>query len=223
MDRTRKPRLAALFAPRIVRFAAIAVLLTGVGCQSGLFTAMYIIKGTMVDPEYAGLKGKKVVVVCRVTSELEFANVSVADELAAAVGNLLGKNIRKIEIIPAREVEKWTDENEWEEFTEVGKAVGAQQVVGIDLDQFGIYQGQTVYQGTAIVAIHVYDLEKDGAMVFDKTPPQTRWPPNSVEPVGNKLPAQFRKEFINVLADEIGKHFYPHDPAHDFARDADTL
>lgn len=154
---------------------------------------------------------------------MEFANIAVADELAAAISRLLSQNVRRIEIIPPREVEKWTDENEWEEFAEVGKAVGAQQVVGVDLDQFGIYQGQTVYQGTAIVAIHVFDLEQDDAMVYNSMPPQTRWPPNSVEPVGDKLPTQFRNEFIQVLANEVGKHFYPHDPAHDFARDADTL
>jgi hypothetical protein len=223
MDRNAQSPLATHLPKRLFRIAAIALLVTGVGCQSGLFTAMYIIKGNMVDPEYAGLKGKKVVVVCRATSEMEFANIAVADELAATISRMLGQNVRRIEIIPPREVEKWTDENEWEEFTEVGKAVGAQQVVGVDLDQFGIYQGQTVYQGTAIVAIHVFDLEQDGAMVYNSMPPQTRWPPNSVEPVGDKLPAQFRKEFIQVLANEVGKHFYPHDPAHDFARDADAL
>lgn len=223
MDRHAHCRFVRRRTTRLLRIAAIALLAAGAGCQSGLFTAMYVLRGNMIDPEYEGLKGKKVVVVCRATSEMEFANIAVADEIAAAVSQLLAANVRRIEIIPPREVEKWTDENEWEEFIDVGKAVGAQQVVGIDLDQFGIYQGQTVYQGTAIVGIHVYDLEQEGAMVYDKTPPQTRWPPNSVEPAGNKLPAQFRKEFIQVLANEIGKHFYPHDPVHDFARDADTL
>lgn len=203
--------------------AALGVLATGAGCQTGLFTAMYLINGTDVKPEFEGLKGKKVVVVCRATSELEFANVAVADELAAVVGRLLGERVKRIHMISAREVERWSDENEWEEFTEVGEALDAEMVVGLDLDQFGIYQGQTVYQGTAIVGIHVYDMSRDGAQVYSSTPPQTRWPPNSVEPVGNKLPAQFRKEFIGVLANEIGRHFYPHDPAQDFARDADAL
>lgn len=209
--------------PRLFAMAALGVLATAAGCQSAMFTAAYLINGTEVKPEYEGLKGKKVVVVCRATSELEFANVSVADELSTALGRLLGERVKRIQLISAREVERWSDENEWEEFTEVGEALDAQIVVGLDLDQFGIYQGQTVYQGTAIVGIHVYDMEHDGAQVYNSTPPQTRWPPNSVEPVGTKLPAQFRKEFIQVLANEIGRHFYPHDPAMDFARDADAL
>lgn len=219
MDRISLTRRAS----RLLVLALLAVVATTAGCQSGMFTALYLLRGTEVPPEFDGLKGKKVVVVCRATSELEFANVSVADDLGNALGRLLKERVKKIEVIPAREVERWADENEWEEFTEVGEALGAQMVVGLDLDQFGIYQGQTVYQGTAIVGVHVYDLEKDGALVYDKTPPQTRWPPNSVEPVGTKLPAQFRKEFIQVLANEIGRHFYPHDPAMDFARDADAL
>lgn len=214
------------FAPQhtLMLVAALLLLLfTGAGCQSGLFTLAYLIRGTEIKPEYAGLKGSKVVVVCRATSELEFANVTVADELAVALSRLLAQNVKRIQIVPSRDVERWTDENDWEEFIEVGKALGAQKVVGIDLDQFSIYQGQTVYQGTAIVGIHVYDMEQEGALVYDKAPPQTRWPPNSVEPVSNKPAPQFRREFIQVLANEIGRHFYPHDAIHDFARDAEAI
>ena len=39
--------------------------LPAIGCQSGLFTAMYLFKGTEVDPDFKDLKGKKVAVVCR--------------------------------------------------------------------------------------------------------------------------------------------------------------
>lgn len=219
MDRNPCPRSA----PTWIVLVALGLLITAAGCQSGLFTAMYILKGTDVAPAFDGLKGKKVVIVCRATSELEFANVTVADDLAATLGQQLGQKVKRIEVVAPRKVERWTDENDWEDFTEVGKALNAQIVVGIDLDQFGIYQGQTVYQGTAIVGIHVYDMEQQGAQVYSATPPQTRWPPNSVEPVGNKLPNQFRKEFIGVLSNEIGRHFYPHDPASDFARDAVSL
>lgn len=219
MDRIScQPRLRRLFA-----MAVLGVMATAAGCQSGLFTAMYLINGTEVKPQCEDLKGKKVVVVCRASSELEFANASVADELATAVGNLLSQHVKRIHLIPAREVERWADENEWEEFSEVGEALDAQMVVGLDLDQFGILEGQTVYQGSAIVGIHVFDMERDGGQVYSSNPPQTRWPPNSVVPVGNKQPVEFRREFIQVLANEIGRHFYPHDPAMDFARDADAL
>jgi hypothetical protein len=193
------------------------------GCTSMLVTAMYLFKGNDVDPEFAELKGKKVAVVCRPMVALQYRNSSVARELAEQVTTLLEKNVPKIHVVDQRKVNKWTDENTWEEYREVGKAMKADMVVGIDLESFSIFQGQTVYQGKANAIVAVYDGEKKWKKVFEKVLPQSVYPPNSFVPTSDRLEGDFRREFVAVLADQISRYFYSHEPFPDMAQDSAAL
>ncbi len=188
------------------------------GCTSMLVTAMYLFKGDQVDPEFADLKGKKVAVVCRPMVALQYRNSSAARELAQRVADLLEKNGSKIHVVDQRKVNKWIDENTWEEYREVGKGVKADMVVGIDLESFSIFQGQTLYQGKANAVVTVYDCEKKGKRVFEKILPQSVYPPNSGVPTSDRLENDFRREFLAVLADQIARNFYAHDPFPDMAQ-----
>jgi len=198
-------------------------LLSAVGCRSILTTAMYLIRGTEVEPDFKGMKGKRVAVVCRPLVSLQYRNANVAHELAERITILLQQRVPKIKTIDQREVAKWLDENTWEEYVEVGQALKADLVVGIDLEGFNIYQGQTLYQGKANVAVRVYDCQDEGKVVYEKILPQVVYPPNSAVPTSERTEAQFRREFVAVLAEQIARHFYAHDPYEDMALDATTL
>lgn len=197
--------------------------LPALGCRSALATAMFLIKGTDVDPDFGELKGKKVAVVCRPLVSLQYRNANAARDLAQQVTLLLQQQVPKIKTVDQRKVTKWTDENTWEEYAEVGKAMKADMVVGIDLEGFSIFQGQTLYQGKANATIRVYDCRQGGKMVFEKILPQAVYPPNSGVPTSDRLEAEFRREFVSVLADQIARHFYAHDPHADLAQDASAL
>jgi hypothetical protein len=203
--------------------ALAMALLPSAGCRSALATAMYLIKGTDVDPDFAGLKGKKVAVVCRPIVTLQYRNSSVARDIAQQVTVLLQQNVPKIKTVDNRKVGKWTDENTWEEFTEVGKAMKADMVVGIDLEAFSTFQGQTLYQGKANATIHVYDCRDGGKEVFQKILPPSVYPPNTGIPTSERLEAEFRREFVGVLSDQIARYFYAHDRYADMAQDAAAL
>ncbi len=208
--------------PAIILALCAGVLSAG-GCTSALTSLMYITKGTNVPAEFDGLQGKRVLVVCRPLADLTYRDISVAKNLARQVSILLHNNVRKIEIIDQRKVAKWTDENTWDEYTEIGEALEAEMVVGVDLEDFTIYQGQTLYQGKANVALRVYDCTGGGQLVFEKELPRVVYPPNSWVHTSEKLEAQFRREFVRVLADQIGRHFYAHDAHADYALDAAAL
>jgi hypothetical protein len=209
---------------RIALAAALAVAaLPAVGCVSGLATVAYFLKGTDVDPDFAGMKGKKVAVVCRPLVTLQYRNANVARDLAQQITVLLQNKVPKIHTVDQRKVARWTDENTWEEYVEVGKAMKADMVVGVDLEGFSIFEGQTLYRGKANATIHVYDLQKDGKEVFVKNLPESVYPPNSVVPTSERQEAQFRREFEAVLADQIARHFYAHDPYADMAQDVSAL
>jgi hypothetical protein len=201
---------------------AVAVL-PALGCREVMTTALYLWKGTDVDPDFAGLKGKKVAVVCRPLVSLQYRNANVARDLAQQITVLLQKQVPKIQTIDQRKVVKWTDENTWEEYPEVGKALKADVVVGVDLEGFTIFQGQTLYQGKANASVRVYDCKNGGKVIFEKNMPQCVYPPNSSVPTSERQEADFRREFEAVLADQIARHFYAHDQFADMAQDAAAL
>jgi hypothetical protein len=199
-----------------------AGLLSAAGC-SMVATAMYVITGNDAPAECDELKGKKVAVVCRPTTSLDFNNSSVADMLAHQVSTLLGKNVSKVTIIDPRKVGDWTDENTWEDYVEIGKALNADYVVGIDLEEFSLQQGQTLFQGRASIAVSAYDVKKGKLPIWEKHLPQSVYPPSGGIPAGEKPESQFRRQFVSVLADQIARHFYPHDATADFAQDSTVL
>ncbi|MEX0714495.1 MAG: hypothetical protein WD278_19315 [Pirellulales bacterium] len=207
----------------------MAALLAGVslagqgGCVSALATALYVIKGANVPAAFGGLKDKRVAVVCRPVAELEYSSTSAATDISVAVGRLLKKNVRNIKVIDPAKIADWTDEHTWDDYTEIGEALEAEMVLGIDLEGFGLLQGQTLYQGKAKVLITVYDMKKGGEVVYQKPLPQTVYPPNSSIPTQDKPEDEFRRQFVAVVADEIGRHFYAHDAHADFAKDSMAL
>ena len=203
--------------------ALASVLTAAPGCQGLLVTAAYFIKGTDADAEYPGLKDKLVAVVCRPPSSMQFQDPRLARDLAQEVAKKLKERGSKIKIVDAAKIEGWCDANSWDEFHEVGKALGADVVVGIDIDQFELYQGQTLYQGRANASLVVQDCKAGGTTLFQKSLPQAIYPPNAVISTSEKPAAQFRREFMLVLADKIGRTFYAHDPYADLGLDAASL
>jgi hypothetical protein len=214
----------------------LTVFVSG-GCVSGLTTMMYLIKGTNVDPEFKHLKGKTVAVVVQQGADLTYPNPRVPQELAVQVGNFLQKNVSKIKVIDQQKVADWCDQNDAEDVTALGKALKADMVVSVELAGFSLLQGQTMYQGRAVTSIQVYDCrdeakrakdkikydKESGNVVFEKSLPQTVDPPNTGIPTSEMQEYEFRQRFIRVLADQIGRHFYPHDRNSDFARDSNAL
>lgn len=201
----------------------LAACWPAMGCRSVMTTAAYLFNGTNVEADFAGLKGKTVAVVCRPLVSLQYRNSNAARDLAQQITLLLQENVPKIKTVDQRKVAKWTDENTWEEFSEVGKAMKADMVVGVDLEEFSIYQGQTLYQGKANATVRVYDCKDGHKMVFEKILPQSVYPPSSGVPTSTRPEAEFRRGFVKVLADQIARHFYAHDPYADIAQDASAM
>jgi len=201
----------------------LAAALPAGGCTQALLTAAWLAGADAAPAETNCLNKKRVAIVCRPLTALQYQDSRVAKDLALHVGRMLAQKGKKVQVVDQQKVESWADEHTWEEYSEVGKAVKAQMVLGIDLEHFTMYEGQTLYQGKANVTLRVYDCEDGNKLVFEKTLPQTVWPPNACISTSERQPAQFRREFLGVLAERIGRHFYGHDPYDDAALDATAL
>ena len=215
-------RLSQRYGYLAIALILAATVLPATGCN--VFTlAAYMIKGTDVPAEYAGLREKKVAIVCRPIGDLSYRDSSVAKHLAREIGTLLKQRVPKIELVDPRKVEAFTDENSWDEFVDVGEAIGADIVVGVDLQSFSLYQSQVLFQGKADVMFGIYECGGDGLPVFEKILPQTLYPPNTPRPTTEITESEFRRKFVSMMADQIGRHFYAHDPGMDFAMDAEAF
>ncbi len=219
MDRSLRRRGYLLV---VLILVAVAVF-PATGCRSLLTTVVYLVKGTNIDADYDGLKEKTVVVVCRPMASLEYRDAQVAKDLARQVGALLRANVSKINVINQNKVSEWTDVNDWTDFAEVGKGLDADMVVGIELLGFKLRQGQTLYQGKADTIVKVVDCNDGDKIVFQRKLDQLLYPPNTGIETSTMGDAEFRRKLILVLADQVARHFYPHDPHADFAMDATVL
>jgi hypothetical protein len=199
--------------------AATALMFSG--CTAALFSVMYLIKGADTPAEFDGLSEKKVAVVCRPLVGLDYREAGVAQDIARSVNRLVRLNVRKVETVDQRKIAEWMDENSWEDYLEVGKAVGADMVVGIDLEEFHLYKGQTVYQGKATALVKVYDCQSN-ELVFEKRVPQVIWPP-SPRAVAEQPEADFTREYVAVLSDRVARYFYAFDPRNDYALTARSM
>jgi hypothetical protein len=217
MDRLRKQPVCLCLA----LLSALSGVAAGSGC-SLMATAMYVIQGTNTPADFTGLKGRKVAVVCRPVTSLHFRDSSVSRDVAKQVGTYLAKHVSKIHVIDQREVSEWADENNWDEYVDIGKALNADMVVGLDLEEFSLYQGQTLYQGRANVKIMVFDVAKGKDPVFEHNLPPAIFPPNGAIPADSSE-AQFRRQFVNHLSRQISQYFYDHDATVDFASDSTAL
>jgi hypothetical protein len=207
---------------------AIAVLsLLGViggstGCRSILATGIYMWNGGNVAPaEFEGLEEQRVVVLCRPPASYEFRNAGAARAIGANVASLLAEKVKKIDVVSPGEVDNWIDEEgDWDNYKDLGHAVKATRIVYVELDDFDLYRGKTLYQGRSDITITVYDLTDRDKEVFKRHLGQVLFPQNSGIPAADKPVQAFERQYCQVLSKRIAEYFYRHDPNAAYAMDA---
>ena len=210
-----RPRIDS--ARRTVAVALLLPLLAG-GC-SMITTVAYLVRPENDAPaEFKGLRGKHVAVVCKPIVELEFSDAGSARELAGMVGMQLSRNVRKARVIDQREVARWIDENAWVDYPTLGKSLDADIVVGIDLEQFRMHEGSTLYRGRATANVRVYDVAEK-KILFQKRIDDFTFPGDSAVPSSDRTESQFRAMFLHVLAGKIARSFHAYDSRATFAEE----
>jgi hypothetical protein len=201
--------------------AALALLPLLSGCST-LLTVAYLVRPNDVPAEFAGLKGSHVAIVCRPIVELEFSDAGSARELTTIVDQQLRQRVRGINVIGQHEVERWLDENSWVDYPALGKAIDADYVVGIDLEQFRLFEGSTLYRGRAAVTVRVFDV-KTGEVVFQKRIDKYEFPANGAIPTSDRSESEFRAMFLTMLGQRIARSFYAYESRDVFAEESLTF
>ena len=138
--------------------SCLPVLVCSSGCAV-LYQLAYG-DGPKIEAKYAGLKGKRVAVVCVMNSST-YGDGEVSAALADHVGRILRKKVDDIEVVRQEEVSDWMDTNEWDEsdFVEIGRGVKADMVLAIDVDSFSVHESKTLLKGRSRLTTTVYDVK----------------------------------------------------------------
>lgn len=199
----------------------LALLLPSLcGCGQALGILLRTIKGDDVDPPCMIMEGK-VAVVCRPRASTSYQYGDVSCELAKALRTkiLLGvqkfkkkKKRESIELIPQEEVEKYCDGMEAEsDFVEIGRAVGADQVIAVDLLGFNHIAGTNVWQGRADMNVQLIDVKTGDVLYQPEAMPEYVYPRNHPVPSTDQNEWNFQREYILRLGNYISKQFVPYD------------
>jgi hypothetical protein len=205
----------------LVALLGCGLLAVGAGCNA-VATAWWVIKdGKTALAEYKGLNNKTVAVVVRGPRAGMFKqSQNMPYQLTRQINRLLKENLgKKTQIVSAERIEKVTDNQEWDDFVEVGKQVNADQVVAVEFEEFSQRFSATTFGGSASLSISVFDVEKDGEEVYGpKSIRDLKFPPTTENmPSGNMSASQFTELFVRHLADHVARNFYDYDPRADFA------
>lgn len=197
------------------------VLASTSGCPALLATGIYVWQGgNLVPAEYDGLKNQRVVVLCRPPASHEYRYAGASRSIAHRVSERLAMNVKGIDVVNPREVDNWIDEKDWGDFRELAEAVRADMVLHIELDDFDLYKGKTLYQGRADLKVSVYDMKDHSRLAWQRELGEILYPVNSGIPAQDKPVQLFEREFVEILADRVAMNFYKHDPTVTFAMDA---
>lgn len=215
--------LANVAARKLICFMLMLMCLTpSAGCVGLVANLLNAAGGGLVPAAYPGLREQKVAVVC--VSNSDFGPTSTSADLSLRMNRLLKAKIKGIQLVSHQEVADWIDRNNWDrvDFRAIGEGVGADLVVAIDIDSLSLHESKTMYKGRADVHVVVYDMQS-GEEVFAKSPPQIVFPETAGVWPTDISERQFRRQFMDVVADRVARNFYPYDINDDYARDAELL
>ena len=216
--------MRAILSPSgaVVCLVLATMLAASPGC-SALSTVAFWVYGNNAPAKFEGLEGKRVAVVCLDADSLKGPG-SEADRIARTVAAKLGYNVPDITIVRQSEIADWFDSHDQDvtEYTDIGRGVKADMVVGIDLESFSIHEGQTLLKGRATVTTRVYDMQRGGDVVYESPSHEISWPESGARHV-TENEANFRTVFIHTLSDRIARDFFAYDKVEDFGADAAYL
>jgi hypothetical protein len=120
------------------------------------------------------------------------------------------------------EIEDWMDTNDWDQidYRAVGRGVNADMLIAIDLSSLSYYEGATLYKGKAHYTITLYNMEKGGKQVWQKSVPEFAFPAHGGRPATDMVETKFKQDFLKLVAQDIARCFHSYDKIEALATDA---
>ncbi len=200
----------------VLSVALMAGTLTG--CNYLLF-AGYLIGGPpSIAPAFdteTGLsmtdKEVTVAVVCFAPKEVKWDFANIDYDLAKYVSNRMF--LKKIKVINPDRIRAWLDKHpDWDSPDEIGAAFGASYVVHIEVNDFSLYEKNSsdLFRGRSDVLVTVWQMDGEtGEQVFTRNL-ESVYPRAVPRSTYDTKYTTFKREYFEVLSEDIGQLFYEH-------------
>jgi hypothetical protein len=207
------------------RRIAVSMLLIGAlgltlsGCVGVPAQIMYVIFGHKVEAEFEGLNDKKVAVVC-LSDASSYGSNTLTFNVERRVAARLQKNVPKIQLIPQSTVDNWKDQHGWDEsdLVQIGRGVGADRVLGIEISSYSLHDGPTMYKGKVVVTSTVFDIN-DQAIVYQIGPEEHQFPKSGRSSL-QMSEGEFELQYLDKLCEHLARRFYEYEKVDGIAEDA---
>lgn len=203
---SRRDALGALLG------AAGLTMATQTGCVGTLAHMMWVAKGHQIPAKCTALDGQRTAVVTVAGSGFRREDDTIT-RLNRKVASLLAVNVPKIDLVAPEFVDRWRDDNRWDEvdYVSLGRGVNAQAVLAIDIFEFTTIEGSTTLRGKAAWKATVYQtITENGTLVFREPLTETKFPEHGSSGDIDQED-KFRGDFIEYVATTIATNFYAFD------------
>jgi len=170
-----------------------------------------------VKAKFSGFSGKTVAVVVYTDRSTQYQFPDLNLTLSSVIAGRLGKNVKNIKLVSPARVVQYQDENiYWEDMdkVELGKALGADYVLFVPMEEFGtrLPDSSYLYQGRATCQPSVYDMTKPphGSRVYKGEKITVLYPEHEPAGVVDENDRHIRIETEDMFADKLAKEFYDH-------------
>ena len=193
----------------LLSIAAMATIAASSGCMGLTSHLMWWMSADTVPAEFSGLRGRRVAVLCE-SEKSAFGADSETEMLAREIEKLMRYTDPPSEMVRYQEIADWKDQHGDDELSygNLGKGVGAEMVLAVDLKSFSSHANQTIYQGKAEYNVKVYDVAK-GQIVYESNTVDFMYPSDDAFHTTEMSDSQFLREFIKWLANDVTQRFYP--------------
>jgi hypothetical protein len=206
------------------RYIATWILCLGLvplatGCVGLAAQILYVWKGTTLPAECRDLEYKKVAVVCE--SEEGYINHSGVEDVSRMIEKNLRENVKGIKMVSHKEVADWIDANDSANLDPktIGRSVKAERVLYVQIKNFSIAEGETLFRGRATWRAKVYDIAEGGDPINQSDFVDFKFPTNTERAKIDQKEESFREEFIKNLGRVIARRFHVYDKLDDIATD----
>ncbi len=171
-----------------------------------------------IEPDFDSMTKKSmtakevtVAVICYAPLEVKYDFSAIDHELAKYLTYRLVQH--KVKVVNPDRVRAWMDENadNWDEPSEIGKALNAKYVVYLDLESFNLWEknSHNLYRGRAEGLVSVFEIDADGEGEKIYMKEITSRFPTTAPRVSTEVPyATFKQQYLSRLSEEIGRLFY---------------
>jgi len=184
---------------------------------------MYFAFGNNVPADFDGLKDRRVAVVVAADSSPSGAG-SVTDVLARQIEYGLSQHVKKIKLISHEEVADWRDQNgDPHDYREIGKGVDAESLLVVEIEEYRLQEGSTLYKGQVRMNLTVYDMNKAGRIAWEDYNAEFSFPIQGGVPITELSREKFQTRVLAALSKDVVKHFYAYDVGENFGSDTRSL